>query len=211
MARITKKKLLIATTNPAKFKEYKILFKNLPLKLISLNDLGIKRKVKENGRTFKENAIKKAKFYSKLTKLPTIADDAGLEIDILNGEPGVKSRRWPGYTASDKELIDFTLNKLKDIPSSKRKAQLKTVLALAIPGQDILTFEGKIRGKITEKPKGKLIPGYPFRSIFYLPKFKKTFAQMSFKKESEIGHRRKIVQKVIPILKSKLFLRERFS
>ena len=196
-------KLLIATTNPAKFKEYKELLKNLPLKLVSLKDLGIKNKVNESGKTFEENAIKKAKFYSKLTNLPTLADDGGLEIDYLKGEPGIKSHHWPGYEATDQELIEYTLKRLKGVPWRKRGAQFRVVLALAIPGKKVLTFEGKKRGIILTKPRGKLIPGYPYRSIFYLPKQGKSFNEISFKEEIKIGHRRKPIKKIIKFLRSK--------
>lgn len=201
------KKLLLATFNPGKAKEYKMLLKGLPLKLVTLKDLGVKEKFEETEKTLEANAKEKAKFYSRLTNLPAIADDSGLEIEILKGEPGVKSRRWPGYEATDKELIDFTLKKLKGIPRQKRKAQLRTILVLAIPrgGQtSVFIFEGKIRGIVTQKPEGRLIKGYPFRPIFYLPKFKKTFAQLGFKKELEIGHRKKAIKKLIPVLRAKL-------
>lgn len=196
------KKLLIATNNPGKLKEYKELLKNLPLKLVSLKDLGIKNKVNENAKTFEANAIKKAKFYLKLSGLPTLADDGGLEIDYLDGEPGIKSRRWPGYEATDEELIDFALKKLRGVPWRKRKAQFMVVIALAIPGKKILTFAGKLRGIIITKPRGKLIPGYPFRSIFYLPKYGKSFGELNFKEEVKIGHRKKPMKKLISFLKS---------
>jgi len=199
------KKLLIATTNPAKFKEYKVLLRDLPLKLLSLGSLKINQKPNEDGKTFEENAIKKAKFYSKLTNLPTLADDGGLEIDHLKGEPGVKSRRWPGYKATDRELIDFALKKLKKIPWGKRRAQFRVVVALAIPGQKVLTFEGKKRGVILTKPRGKLILGYPFRSIFYLPEYRKSFNELSFGEEIRIGHRRKPIKELIPFLKYEKF------
>jgi XTP/dITP diphosphohydrolase len=198
------RKLLLATFNPGKVREYKWLLRGLPLKILTLKQLKIKEKFEERGKTFKENAIAKAKFYSRLTGLPTIAEDSGLEIDILRGEPGVRSRRWPGYEAKDKELIDFTLKKLKGVPWQKRKAQLRTVLALAIPSRgktSVFLFEGKIRGVIAREPKGRLIPGYPFRPIFYLPKIKKTFAELGLKKEIKIGQRKKAVKKLIPILK----------
>jgi len=195
------KKLLIATTNPAKFREYQALLKNLSLKLFSLRDFKIKEKPKENGKTFKENAIKKAKFYSELINLPTLADDGGLEIDYLRGRPGIKSHRWPGYEASDQKLIDYTLKKLKGVPWEKRGTQFRVILALAIPGKKVLTFEGKKRGIILTEPRGKLIPGYPFRSIFYLPKYRKSFNELSFKEEIKIGHRKKPIRKLIPILK----------
>ena len=166
--------------------------------------LKIKEKPKENGKTFKENAIKKAKFYSELINLPTLADDGGLEIDYLRGQPGIKSHRWPGYEASDQKLIDYTLKKLKGVPWEKRGAQFRVILALAIPGKKVLTFEGKKRGIILTKPRGKIIPGYPYRSIFYLPKYKKSFNQLNFNEEIKIGHRKKPIKKLIPILK-KLF------
>jgi len=193
------KKLLIATNNPGKVKEYKELLKDLPLKLISLKDLGIKNKVNENAKTFEENAIKKAKFYSGLTGLATLADDGGLEIDYLNGEPGVKSRRWPGYEAADEELIDFALKRLRGVPWPKRKAQFRVIIALAMPGKEVLISEGKLRGIILTKPRGKLIPGYPFRPIFYLPKHGKSFAELSFKEEVKIGHRIKAIKKLISL------------
>lgn len=197
------KELLIATTNPAKLREYKELLKNTKIKLVFLKELKIKNKAKENGRTFQENAIKKAKFYSELSGLPTLADDGGLEIDYLNGEPGLKSRRWPGHEATDQELIDLALKKLKGVPWNKRKAQFRVVLALALPGRKIITFEGRKRGIMLNKTRGKLIPGYPFRSLFYLPRYGKTFNQLSFKDEIRIGHRRKPINKLIEFLKSK--------
>ena len=199
------KRLLIATNNPGKVKEYKELLKDLPLKLISLKDLGIKNKVNESGKTFEENAIKKAKFYSKLTGLTALADDGGLEIDYLKGEPGVKSRRWPGYKATDEELIDFALKRLRGVPWPKRKAQFRVIIALAIPGKEVLISEGKLKGIILTKPRGKLIPGYPFRPIFYLPKHRKSFSELSFKEEVKIGHRRKPIKKLLSFLKLEKF------
>ncbi len=195
------KKLLIATSNPGKLKEYKELLKGLPLKLVSLKDLRIKNKVNENAKTFEENAIKKAKFYSRLTGLATLADDGGLEIDYLKGEPGVKSRRWPGYEATDEELIDFCLKKLEGVPWQKRKAQLRVIIALAIPGKEVLISEGKLRGVILTEPRGKLILGYPVRPIFYLPKYGKSFAELNFKEEIKIGPRKKPIKKLISFLK----------
>lgn len=195
------KKLLIATTNTGKLSEYKKLLSKLPIKLLTLKDLGLeKTKVEENGRTFKENALKKVKFYSELCGLPTLAEDSGLEIGFLNGEPGVKSRRWPGYEAGDKELIELTLKKLKGVPMAKRGARLIAVIALAI-GKKIKTFEGSLPGVILKKPIKKIIPGYPFRSIFYLPKIGKTFGELSPAEEIRIGHRKKALQKALPIIK----------
>lgn len=195
-------KLLIATSNPGKLKEYKELLKGLPLEFVSLKDLEIDAKATEDGKNFKENAIKKAKFYSKLTGLPTLSDDGGLEIDYLNGDPGVNSHRWPGHEATDEELVKFTLKKMKGVPWKKRGAQLKVVIALKIPGKKVFTSEGKIRGFILTKPREKIIPGYPFRSIFYLPQYRKSFNQLSEEEELKISHRKKAIKEIIKFLKS---------
>lgn len=199
------KKLLIATTNQGKLKEYKSLLKSLPLEIVSLKDFKIKKTAKENGKTFKENAIKKAEFYFKISKIATLADDGGLEIDYLKGEPGIKSHRWPGYEATDRELMEYALKKLEGVPWQKRKAQFRSVSALIVSKNKIFTEEGKKMGIITTKPKGKIIPGYPFRSIFYLPKYKKTFSKLSPKEKKKIiSHRKQAIRKLIPILKSEM-------
>lgn len=193
-------KLLIATKNPAKIAEYKIILKDLPLELITLGDLNIRANVEEDGETFEENAIKKVKFYSKLSGLPTLAEDGGIEIDYLNGEPGVKSRRWPGYEATDEELINITLEKLKGVPREERGAQLRAVIALVINRQ-IKTCEVVRRGVILEKPVEKIISGYPFRSLFYVPEIKKVLAEADKEEEMLISHRKKAIEKLLPILK----------
>jgi len=135
-----------------------------------------------------------------LTKLPTLAEDSGLEIDYLNGQPGVKSRRWPGYEASDKELINITLKKLKGVTLEKRGAQLRVVMALIID-EKVKTFQGLLRGIIMEKPIKKMIPGYPFRSLFYLPEIKKVIGELTMEQEAMVAHRKKAVKKALPILK----------
>ena len=196
------KKLLIATTNPGKVLEYKEIFKEIDFsaEVLSLLDAGITEKMEETGKTFEENAIQKAKFYHNLSGLHTLSDDAGLEIDYLNGEPGVKSRRWPGYEASDDELAQMALDKLKGVPVEKRGAQLRAVIGLAFPGdQQIYTFEGILRGRIAEKPLGKTIVGYPFRSIFIPENNDKYLSELSV-----IAHRKQAIEKALPIIKKYL-------
>ncbi|MBI2449993.1 MAG: non-canonical purine NTP pyrophosphatase [Candidatus Nealsonbacteria bacterium] len=202
------KKLLVATTNPGKILEYRVLLKNLPLELVTLKDVNIKDGVEEDGKTFEENAIKKVKFYSQFVDFPTLAEDAGLEIDYLDGEPGVKTRRWLGREASDQELIDLTLAKLKGVPAEQRGARLKTVIALNIFGK-INTFEGILRGVIMEKPIDKIIPGYPFRSLFFVPGVSKVLGEFTMEEEAKIAHRKKAVEKALPLLSQ--YLREPFS
>ena len=183
--------------------EYKEIFKQfgLKIKLVSLKDLGISKKFNEDGKTFRENAVKKAKFYSAFSDLPILAEDSGLEIDYLEGEPGVRSRRWPGYEATDKELVALAMKKLQGVPLEKRGAGLRAVLALLFNGK-IQTFEGSLRGVIVEKPLKKIVPGFPFRSIFYLPKLKKTLVELTMEEEAAIAHRKKIVKKSLLFLKN---------
>ena len=192
------KKLLIATTNLGRDLEYKEILKeiNLSAEVLSLSDAGIMERLEETGKTFGENAIQKAKFYHSLSGLPALSDDAGLEIDYLNGEPGVKSRRWPGYEASDEEILQMALDKLKSVPAEKRGAQLRAVIGLAFPGdQQVYTFEGISRGRIAEKPFGMIMAGYPFRSIFIPENQEKYLGELSL-----VAHRKQAIEKALPIL-----------
>lgn len=196
------KKLLIATKNPGKVLEYHEIFKELgfQIELASLKDLGISQGLEETGSTFEENAVQKAQFYFNLSKLPTLSDDSGLEIDYLNGEPGVHSRRWPGYEASDEEIMQMALDKLKGVPKEKRGAQLRAVIGLAFPeDQKVYTFKGILRGIIAEKPFGKMIAGYPFRSIFIPENQNKYLGELSL-----VAHRKQAVEKALPIMKKYL-------
>ncbi len=204
-------KILIATTNPGKLSEIKYFLKDLPLKLLSLNDLGIKDRVEEDGKTFEENAKKKAVFYANLSGLPTVADDGGVEIDYLGGEPGVKSRRWiDGKEASDEELISYTLQKLKGVPERKRQAQLRVCLALALPGGKVFVSEGKIRGLISEHIFHILTPGFPFRSLLYIPQIGKYYHHDNLTKEENLkyNHRGKALRKLKRIIQEKVILLE---
>lgn len=195
-------KLLIATNNPGKVLEYKEIFKEMApdIELVSLKDLGIKQKLEETGKTFEENAIQKAKFYYSLSGIPTLADDGGLEIDYLNGEPGAKSRRWPGHEATDEELIQITLEKLKGVPLEQRGAQLRAVIGLIFPGDEkVYTFEGVLRGRIAEKPIKLRMNGYPFRSLFIPAGSNKYLGELGIN-----AHRQQAVEKALPIIKKYL-------
>lgn len=211
------KQLLIATTNPGKFNEIKHFLKDLPLELLNVETcrgpVCAGRHVstqfdepEENGSTFEENAIKKVKFYFEKTGIPTIADDGGIEIDYFNGEPGVKSKRWiGGKETSDEELIAYTLKKMRGLPRAQRGAQLHTVVALALSNEKIFVEHGRIRGIITEKI-GVYTPGYPYRSLFYLPDIEKYYDHQVLTKEEyeKYGHRGKAVRKLAAIIKREL-------
>ena len=199
------KKLLIATHNPAKLKELKLGLKELEnqgIKILTLNDVRVEKKPNETGNTFCENALIKAKFYAQLTDLPTIADDGGLSIPSLNNEPGVKSRRWLGYEASDEELILYTLERLKNYPPKKRKAYLKTCICFYHPKTKISFFsQEKIKGTIAEKPSGNRTEGYPFRALFVVDKFNKYYDELTSEEHKKINHRYKALKKIIKKIK----------
>jgi len=195
------KKILVATHNPGKITEYKEILGGHALEFLLLSDLNISDEPEETGKTFDENALKKAEFYSKFTDLPILAEDSGLEIDYLNGEPGVHSRRWPGYRATDQELVEMVLAKLGDVPMEKRGAQFRVVIAFKkSPKDKIITAEGILRGIILEKPAAEIVPGFPFRPLFYIPEIKKALGEMTMKEEAKVAHRRMAIEKLLPIL-----------
>ena len=165
------KRLLLATHNPAKLEELKAGLKELEnkgIRLTSLNDVGVEKEPEEIGKTFQENSEIKARFYAALTGLQTVADDGGLVIPHLGGGPGVKSRRWPGYEASDQELIDYTLLHLKDAKGAQRLAYLETCVTFFDPETKQILFEQeKIKGNIAEKVVDRPTNGFSFFGFFF--------------------------------------------
>ena len=202
------KKLLIATTNPGKLAEIRGFLSDLPLELVSLADVGITEKVEETGATFEENAILKATYYAKKSGLPTIADDGGLEIDALAGQPGVKSHRWihGDRDDSDEELIQYALDRLKDVEEGKRGAQLRLVLALVLPSGEVFTAEEKIRGIVPQKASDFRHIGFPYRSLLFLPEIGKYYNHDELTAtETETYNHRKIALDILkPIIRQKL-------
>lgn len=197
-----RKKLLIATTNVGKLNELKSFLSDLAVELVSLKDMGITDDVEETGKTYKENSEKKALFYAKKSNLPSIADDGGFEIDALDGEPGVRSRRWLGHEATDDELINHMIKISKELPKNKRGASFVASVSFALPNGSVWSVDGKIRGIIPENYNLNPIKGYPFRSFFYLPKIGKYYLESELTEEElrEYNHRYKAIQKLIPII-----------
>ncbi len=201
-------KLLIATTNPGKLAEIKQFLSDLPIELVGLKDVGITDAPEETGISFEENAILKAKHYAKESGLPTLADDGGLEIDALAGEPGVKSHRWihNDREDTDEELIHYALDRMKDLPDDKREAQLRAVLVLVLPGGEVFTAEEKIRGIIPRQASDKRYAGFPFRSLLYIPEIKKFYNhdQLTMTENDTYNHRKKALDILKPIIRQKL-------
>jgi XTP/dITP diphosphohydrolase len=195
------KKIIIATTNVAKLKELKIGLESLKkqgIEILTLNDVKVgENSPEETGNTFQKNALIKAKYYADLTQIPCLSDDGGLIIPYLNNEPGVKSRRWLGYEASDSELIDFALLKLKNYTGSKRTAFLETCLCFYYPKTKNILFEQeRIRGYIAEKPSGKPTLGYPYRAIFIVDEFNKFYDELTEEEHNKINHRLKALKRL---------------
>ena len=193
-------KILIATKNPGKVSEFKEFLKDMPFKIISLADLKIKEDIEEDGKTYKENSQKKALFFARLTGLPAVADDGGIEIAALDNEPGIKSRRWLGHEATDEELVGHMLKISKKLPNNNRKAFFRTVITFALPSGRVWSVEGDVEGIISEKPHLKLLKGYPYRSFFFIPKLNKFYHESELSKEEErlYNHRYKAIQKIKP-------------
>jgi XTP/dITP diphosphohydrolase len=188
------KKLLIGTTNPGKFNEYKELLAGIPLQLLGLKDVNV-AEPEETGKSFEANAILKAKYYFQKTGIPTLADDGGLEIEALHGEPGIYSNRWIGRKMTDDEMIDEVMKRMKDVPVGKRQCRMNVVVALASPF-GVITSESAIVGVIADKPAEKRIPGYQYRTIIFLPNYNKYFVDLNEEELEILSHRKHAIEKI---------------
>ncbi|MGN7612517.1 XTP/dITP diphosphatase [Magnetococcales bacterium HHB-1] len=205
--------LILATRNQKKIEELRRVLKNQPIELRSVADYPDLPEVVEDGLTFADNAIKKAETISRITGLAALADDSGLEVDDLNGDPGVYSARYAGEAANDQENTNRVLDQLNQRATQKkttlkREARFICVLALSIPGEAAQLFHGTVEGVITPEPKGENGFGYDpiFIPIEELQKSGqgRTFAQMSAKEKDHISHRgRALIQfaKKLPHIK----------
>lgn len=203
------KKLLIATTNAGKLKEISNFLSDLPIKIVSLDNVEISDEIQESGSTYEENSQTKAMFYAKKSGLPTIADDGGIEINALKGAPGINSKRWLGKNSTEQDIMNHMIRVTKQLSRDNRKAFFKTIISFALPNNKIWSVGGEVEGIIAEKPYLKLLKGYPYRSFFYLPKIKKYYHedQLTQRQQKEYNHRYKAIEKLRPILKKELGLR----
>jgi XTP/dITP diphosphohydrolase len=193
-------KVLIATGNPAKIEAYTKLLNEFNIDTETLSSLGIKDSFEEMGNTFTENAQGKAVYYYQIAKIPTIAEDSGLEIDYLNGEPGVKSRRWLGYVMSDEEALRLLKEKIQDIPPKKRSAQFTAVTCLVKSPDEIHTVHHAIHGTLTDKEHRYFRPGFPYRALFIEKTYNKYIFDLSEEEYRKIDSRRKNIEEIIKYL-----------
>lgn len=198
-------KLLLATNNPHKVSEYQEIFAPLQVTLVTLAEEGISLDPEETGVTFAENAILKAEAFAQVTTLPVLADDSGLEVDALGGEPGVYSARY-GNTPRDDHTGRYqqVLRKLaaKNVPWAERTGRFRCVVALATPAGLVGTVEGTIEGFISYEPKGS--GGFGYDPIFFVPEFNQTLAQLSSAQKHAISHRGRAARAAIPLIEQLL-------
>ncbi|HPG40158.1 MAG TPA: XTP/dITP diphosphatase [bacterium] len=187
------KTLLLATKNKDKITEISQLFANLPITLVTARDLTDLPRVEEDGDTLEANAIKKATEYSRATGLPAIADDTGLEVDALNGEPGVNSARYAGEHATYNDNVQKLLQAMQGVKPAARTARFKTVIAF-VNGDVIETVTGQCEGVIIEYPSGG--QGFGYDPVFYVPEYDRTFAEMDVELKNQISHRGRALVKI---------------
>jgi XTP/dITP diphosphohydrolase len=192
------KKLLVATGNPGKLKEFAGMLAGVPFELVSLADAGIDADVPETGVTFEENAALKATAYAAMSGMITLADDSGLEVKALGGEPGVRSARYAGEGASEVERMALLLQNLENVPESERQARYRCVIALARPDQAPAFFSGECRGRITESPRGG--HGFGYDPVFLLPEFGRTMAELNVDEKARVSHRGMAAQGAVKAL-----------
>lgn len=192
--------VIAATNNLHKLEEIREILGRLGYKVLSLDDIGIKTDIDENGSTFKENALIKAKEICKLTGRMSIADDSGLEVFALNGEPGVYSARYAGAEGDEKDEANNKklIEKMKDIPENKRQARFVSSIALIFPDGKQIVTEGYINGIIGYEEKGE--NGFGYDPLFIIPELDKTMAQLSSFEKNKISHRANALEKLKRIL-----------
>jgi XTP/dITP diphosphohydrolase len=200
------RKILVATTNPGKLAEISAML-DLDVEWVGLADFPNINEIKEDGETFAENACKKAIGYAKQTGLWTIADDSGLVVDALGGQPGVKSARFSGAKDKERTMLDHknmakVLKLLEGTPKENRTARFVCCLCLASPEKVLIETEGKLEGVIAEKEAGT--NGFGYDPIFFVPRLEKSVAQLTREEKNAISHRGNAIRKLKPLLENLL-------
>ena len=193
-------KIVVATRNQGKMKEIKAILNDVGMEVVSLDAMNIDIDVEEDGETFEENALKKATEIMEVCHEITLADDSGLEVDYLNGEPGVYSARYAGENATDEDRNQKLLKALEGVPLEKRSAKFVSVIAVVFPEGGKIIVRGTCEGVIHFEPIGR--HGFGYDPLFYMPEYDKTMAQMDSKLKNKISHRAKALQLLTEELKA---------
>jgi len=189
--------VILASRNAGKIKEFKILLRDLVKRLTSLCDLDSVSDIIENGNSYSENALKKARSICILTNKIALADDSGLEVEALDGKPGIFSSRYAGDRASDEENIEKLLSEL--VNKRNRKARFVCSVALVFPDGREVIAEGKCEGLILAEPRG--VSGFGFDPVFFLSNLNKTMAELTLSEKNEISHRAHAVRELKKLLR----------
>lgn len=205
------KQLLYATNNPGKHEEVRKHLAQHKISIKTPQDYNLDLDPEESGKSLEENAKIKCQAFIEAVNNPNvivIADDTGVEIDALNGEPGIHVRRWKGYKMRDEEIIEYCIERMRD--KSDRGAQFRTVIALGSRSNPIQTFDGILRGEIVKEPIALKMVGFPFESIFYIPEYETMLGdihQMSIEEKEKQGfhsHRERAVTNALSTIKELL-------
>lgn len=194
--------IILATNNKSKVKEISEMMLGSDITFVSLADAGINVEVEETGTTFEENALLKAREICKLSGKPTISDDSGLEIDALDGAPGIYSSRFMGEDTSYDIKNNALIEKLENVADPDRTARFRCCMALVLPdGREFVT-EGAMEGIIAREPKG--INGFGYDPILFIPEYNRTSAELSSEEKNNISHRGEALRKMIEVIKKEL-------
>ncbi|MBF8247305.1 MAG: XTP/dITP diphosphatase [Bacteroidetes bacterium] len=194
------KKLILASRNENKVEELTLFLSDMNLEVLSLSNFPAVPQVAEDGATFQENALKKARAIYEVTKIPSLADDSGLEVFFLNGRPGVRSARYAGDYAKDEENNEKLLGEMLGVPPRRRRAQFRCVLALVGSGFEDLT-EGICMGNLAEVPRGT--NGFGYDPVFIPDDFSRTYAELRSDEKNKISHRARAFRELTKILRDR--------
>ena len=200
------RRIIFATGNEGKMKEIRLILEDLGLEILSMKEAGIQAEIREDGSSFEENAVIKARAVMELSGSIVLADDSGLEVDYLNKEPGIYSARYLGedtsYHVKNRSLID----RLEGVPDEKRTARFVCAIAAALPDGRVLTTRRTMEGLIGYEERGE--GGFGYDPIFYLPEYGCSTAELSMEKKNELSHRGKALRAMKEMLREALDLRE---
>lgn len=193
-------RLLLATNNPGKVREFKRLLDGIPYEVVTPRDLGIELDVVEDGDGYAPNAIKKAEAFAAAGNCAALADDSGIEVDALNGGPGYLSARYGGPGLDDEGRVQLLLRELRDVPDGERGGRFRAVVAVAIPGEETRTFEGVVEGTIAREVRGQ--GGFGYDPVFLRPDGRTT-AEYSDEEKDAVSHRGQAVRAAAAYLRER--------
>ena len=192
--------LLLASQNPGKLAEMRVLAEGLPFRVLGPKDIGIREAPEETGKTFLENAVLKARYYAGRSGLLTVADDSGLSVDALDGGPGLYSSRFGGEGATDADRNRLLLERLRGVPEDERGARFTSAVAVARGGEVLFQAQESVEGRIAEETRGP--NGFGYDPLFFYPPFGRTFGEVAPEDKDRVSHRGKAFARLREFLQS---------